>query len=302
MIVIGGATATGKTTLGIEVAKKLRGEIISADSMQIYKHMNVGTAKPTEEEMCGIPHHMIDIVEPNEPFSVAEFKIKAEKIIEEIKERGNTPIVVGGTGLYINSLIYNYSPAETNEGLRKELREECEKYGPERMYNKLSIIDEKAAKAIHPNNVKRVLRALEVMLLTGKSIADKNDKEFTVPNLTYICDCDRSVLYDRINERVDVMFDKGLPEEVDDLLKRQLVSFSDQSMQAIGYKEFKSLYNGEKQLDEVKSDIKQHTRNYAKRQISWFRGIEAGIWVKYDEIEQNTKRITDDYYKYFCKL
>lgn len=302
MIVIGGATATGKTTLGIEVAKALNGEIVSADSMQIYKGMDIGTAKPSTEEMCGIPHYLIDVIEPNEPFSVAEFKVRAEEAIKKIKNKGKVPIVVGGTGLYINALIYNYSPAETNDKLRKELWEEYEKYGAERMYGKLSQIDEKAAKTIHPNNVKRVLRALEVMLLTGKSIAEKNDKEFTVPNLTYICDREREILYKNINDRVDSMFEKGLEKEVKGLVESGKVNFGNQSMQAIGYKEFRSYFAGSISIEQVKNDIKQHTRNYAKRQISWFKTIETGIWVNCEEIEHNRDRIINDYYKYFCKL
>ena len=176
MIVICGATATGKTALGIKVAKKIGGEIIGADSMQIYKYMNIGTAKPTESEKREVAHHVIDIIEPDSDFSVAEFQIYAKNAIKDVKSRGKVPIIVGGTGLYINSLIYDYNTSEKDENLRQELLKEYEEHGSEYMYNKLVETDEKAANKIHPNNVKRVIRALEVKILTKKSIVDKNDK------------------------------------------------------------------------------------------------------------------------------
>ncbi len=304
MIVIGGATATGKTALAVEVAKQVNGEIIGADSMQIYKKMNVGTAKPTEREKCGIMHYMIDIVEPNEPYSVAEYKKQATGIIERIRQKGKVPIIVGGTGLYINALIFDYTPFARNDELRNELKAEYETCGAEYMHKKLCSIDPKAGEIIHFNNVKRVLRALEVKLLTGESVTDKCDKEAAVPALVYALGGvePREKLYSRINERVEKMFENGLEKEINDLLAEKAVDFSCQSMQAIGYKEFKDYFDGTATIEEVKEKIKQHTRNYAKRQITWFKGIENAVWLGDETIEENKSRIIGDYYNYFCKL
>ena len=301
MIVICGPTATGKTALGVEVAKRLNGEIVSADSMQIYKYMNIGTAKPTEDEKKGIRHHLMDIVDPSETYSVAEYQKDALKAIEEIKSKGKVPIIVGGTGLYINSLIYQYNPSEKSDELRRELTKEYEEFGSEYIYNKLKEVDEESAKVIHPNNVKRVMRALEVKLLTGESIVNKNDKNSSVPCLTYVCSSEREDLYEKINKRVDEMFRQGLVEEVDGLTKKG-ITFDHQCMQAIGYKEFKEYFERNEDLEIVKDKIKQHTRNYAKRQITWFKHYEDAIWLKNEEIEQKADRIVLEYYKYFCKL
>lgn len=304
MIVIGGATATGKTALAVEVAKRINGEIIGADSMQIYKRMNVGTAKPTEEEKCGIRHYMIDVVEPNEPYSVAEYKKQATETIKNIKNGGKVPIVVGGTGLYVNSLIFDYKPFARDDKLRDALKAEYETCGAEYMHEKLRSIDPKAGEIIHYNNVKRVLRALEVKILTGESVTDKCDKEAAVPALVYVLGGvePREKLYERINRRVDAMFDGGLEKEISGLLSEKAVDFSCQSMQAIGYKEFKAYYEGTATQEEVKEKIKQHTRNYAKRQITWFKGIEDAVWLGEESVEEKADRIVGDYYNYFCKL
>ena len=301
MIVICGPTATGKTRLGIEIAKKIGGEIVSADSMQIYKKMNIGTAKPTEKERTEIPHHMIDFIDPRSPFSVAEYQVLAKKVIEDIQRRGKTPIIVGGTGLYINSLIYEYQPSEKDDALRRELNEEFTRYGATHMYEILKEVDPVAASVIHPNNVKRVIRAIEVKRLTGESISEKNDKVSRIPCLIYVCDRDRNVLYDMINKRVDEMFDQGLEQEIKELLNEG-ITFDCQSMQAIGYKEFKAYFDKEISIEETKNLIKQHTRNYAKRQITWFKKFEDAIWLKSGEFGENSDRISLEYYKYFCKL
>ncbi len=303
MIVIGGATATGKSALGVEVAKKINGEIIGADSMQIYRYMNIGTAKPSEEEMGGIVHHMIDIVDPDANYSVAEYKKKATEIIEDVKSRGKVPIVVGGTGLYINSLLYGYSPFKNDNNLRMELIEEYKRTSAEHMHERLCDIDPKAGEIIHKNNVKRVLRALEVKILTGESLVEKCDREFTIPALVYALGGEeRELLYEKINLRVKKMFESGLEEEVSALLRDKNVTFDCQSMQAIGYKEFKPYFDGEATIMDVTEKIMQHTRNYAKRQITWFKSIETAIWLKDETIEEKADRIAGDYYRFFCRL
>lgn len=303
MIVIGGATATGKSALGVEVAKKINGEIIGADSMQIYRYMNIGTAKPSEEEMGGIVHHMIDIVDPDANYSVAEYKKKATEIIEDVKSRGKVPIVVGGTGLYINSLLYDYSPFKNDNNLRMELIEEYKRTSAEHMHERLCDIDPKAGEIIHKNNVKRVLRALEVKILTGESLVEKCDREFTIPALVYALGGEeRELLYEKINLRVKKMFESGLEEEVSALLRDKNVTFDCQSMQAIGYKEFKPYFDGEATIMDVTEKIMQHTRNYAKRQITWFKSIETAIWLKDETIEEKSDRIAGDYYRFFCRL
>lgn len=279
MIVVGGATATGKSDIAIKLAKLLDGEIISADSMQVYKYMNIGTAKIKESEMNGIPHHMIDVVEPDEEYSVAAFSENAKKIAHEIKQRGRVPILVGGTGLYINSLIYDYEPCLRDDILRNELTNQYEKYGADYIYGKLLQADPIAAEKIHKNNIKRVIRALEVKILTGKSITEKHDKDKLPKYPVFIIDVPREDLYNKINARVDRMFEDGLKEEIDYLINTGKINFASQSMQAIGYKEFIDFYNGYIKLNDVKELIKQHTRNYAKRQITWFKSIENAIWI-----------------------
>ena len=304
MIVIGGATATGKSELGVKIAKEINGEIISADSMQIYRYMNIGTAKPTLNEMDGINHYMIDILEPYENYSVAEYKNQAFEIINGIKKRGKVPVVVGGTGLYINALLYDYSPLACDEKLREELKKEYECYGAEYMHEKLCQIDPEGGVKIHFNNIKRVLRAIEVKLLTGKSITEKSDKESMIHALVYVLSGgnDRVDLYKKINVRVDKMFENGLENEVSCLIKDKKVDFNCQSMQAIGYKEFRPYFEQNIDIEEVKGKIKQHTRNYAKRQITWFKSIDTAIWLGQETTDEKKERIIGDYYRYFCRL
>ncbi len=276
VIVIAGPTATGKTALAVALSKELGGEVVSADSVQIYKGLNIGSAKPTEIEMEGVPHHMIDILEPTASFSVADFCARAKEILFQILSRGHVPIVAGGTGLYISSLVDNVSfiKEETDKSVREALMSELEQCGKEVMHEKLTKIDPQAAAAIHPNNTKRVLRALEVFYSTGKTLTEQNARskinkspfDFTLCALS----CDRQIMYDRINQRVDKMVDAGLFREVESLLS-QGVSADCQSMQGIGYKEAVLFLNGEITKEDCIEKIKQNSRNYAKRQLTWFR-------------------------------
>lgn len=299
MLIIGGATATGKSKLGVMLAKMADGEIVSADSMQIYRYMNIGTAKVTAEEMQGIPHYMLDIVEPTEEFSVAEYQKKAQNIIDDIKNRGKLPIIVGGTGLYINSLIYplQFGSSFKDELLRKKLNKDAEKFGNDYIYNKLIEIDPIAAENIHKNNIKRIIRAIEVKTLSGKSVSETEDKKEPIYHKIYAFKADRDVLYQKINQRVDIMFEDGLADEIDSLINQYKVNFSCQSMQAIGYKEFFGYYNKEKTLDEVRDLIKKNSRHYAKRQYTWFKAYENCKWLEGDISKELCQNILDDYYE-----
>lgn len=281
LIIIGGTTASKKSDYAIHLAKKLNGEIISADSMQIYKYMDIGTAKISKTEMQGVPHHLIDFVDPKYNFSVSEWKSKAESTIEDIINRGHQPIVVGGTGLYINSLIYNmsYGGTEANEALRAKLNEEYDIIGKELMYKKLCEIDPLSAQKLHINDKKRIVRALEIIMTTGISkqrheheLNNKYDIELFA--LTY----NRELLYENINMRVDKMIEKGLLDEVKSLLSLGL-TFDMQSMKAIGYREWSDYFNGVATLDETIEMIKKGSRNYAKRQLTWFRKYNNLIWL-----------------------
>ena len=301
MIIIGGTTASGKSDLAVELALRLNGEVVSADSMQIYKRMNIGTAKISRDEMRGVKHYMLDIVEPYEQYSAAMYCEQAKVIIDDIKKRGKTPIVVGGTGLYINGLIYEYNASPYDVALRDSLRQEYEKYGSDYLYEKLKSIDAFAASQIHKNNVKRVMRAIEVFTLTGKSICDKHDKETCVPHIMYANRIPRDVLYERIDARVDKMFDSGLEKEVSSLLKEHGVTFDCQSMQAIGYREFKEYLTGNIDEEILKINIKQHSRNYAKRQETWFNSNKSCVWLDFNKKEENINNICADYYNFINK-
>ena len=279
MIIICGATATGKSDLAIYAAQKLNGEIISADSMQIYKNMNIGTAKVTESEMQGIPHHMIDVVDPDQSYSVAEFQENASKIIDDIQKRDKTPIVVGGTGLYINSLIYGYTFKQTNADtkLREELKEFAQKNGNQALHDLLREKSPSLAEKLHPNDVKRVIRAIETTQLPQE---EKVENQIIRPYKAFAFDMDRNVLYDKINRRVDKMFELGLIHEIEDLVNNQKISFECQSMKAIGYKEFYDYFYNNEPIETVKELIKKNSRNYAKRQFTWFRKMPKLNWFK----------------------
>ena len=276
ILVIGGPTAVGKTELSIELAKRLNGEIISADSMQIYKYMDIGSAKVSKEEMNGVVHHLIDVVDPSENFSVADYKEQGEKAIKEIISRGKLPIIVGGTGLYINSLTcnMNFTEAEKDEEYRKDLDKLANEHGNNYIHEMLKDIDPISYKEIHANNRKRVIRALEVYKLTGKPFSSYNagedfyKSEYDVHY--YVLTMDREKLYERINLRVDIMMEKGLLEECIKLKEMGYTS-SMQSMQGIGYKEILYYLEGNVKLQEAINMIKQGSRNYAKRQLTWFR-------------------------------
>lgn len=276
ILVIGGPTAVGKTELSIDLAKRLNGEIISADSMQIYKYMDIGSAKVSKGEMNGVVHHLIDVVDPSINFSVVDYKEQGEKAIKEIISRGKLPIIVGGTGLYINSLTcnMNFTKAEKDEEYRKELDKLANEHGNNYIHEMLKEIDPISYNEIHANNRKRVIRALEVYKLTGKPFSSYNagedfyKSEYDV--YYYVLTMDREKLYERINLRVDIMMEKGLLEECIKLKEMGYTS-SMQSMQGIGYKEILYYLEGNVKLQEAINMIKQGSRNYAKRQLTWFR-------------------------------
>lgn len=290
LIVIVGPTAVGKSKLGIVLAKNHNGEIISGDSMQVYKGLDIGTAKVTEEEMDGIKHHMLDILDPREDFSSAKFKSYAEPIIHNINQQNKLPIVVGGTGLYIQSLIDNYSfiTIESSDEFREEKYRFVEQYGSEALYKELQCIDPIAANKIHANDTKRVVRALEVYHLTNKKISDVSNKEISPYQLLYIgLNMDRKTLYDNINKRVDIMIEKGLIEEVKVVMELNLPADST-AMQGIGYKELIPYLRNEMSLDECIEILKRNTRRFAKRQLTWFRRDERIQWFEVDQIEWTT--------------
>lgn len=288
LIVIAGPTAVGKTAVSVKLANKIKGEIISADSMQIYKHMDIGSAKVSETEMEGIPHYMIDIVEPWENFSAAEFKTLAEGYINLIGAKNKIPMLVGGTGLYINSIICNYSftEAHKDEEYRSHLENLAANKGKIHLYKNLEEVDPITAAELHPNNLKRVIRALEVYKLTGRPFSQykiDDSQRYDIPyNLYYyVLNMNRSLLYERINKRVDIMMSSGLLEECIKL-KDMGYNSSMQSMQGIGYKEVFYYLEGKISLEEAVEMIKKGTRNYAKRQLTWFRRDPRAIFINKD--------------------
>lgn len=291
VIVICGPTASGKTSLSVELAKKCNGEIISADSMQIYKDMNIGTAKVTQEEMQGIKHYMIDIVYPTERYSVAEFKVQAEKAIEEILKKGKTPIIAGGTGLYVNSLIYNiqYNDIKIDEEYRKYLEERVEKEGLQSLYEEAKNIDFEAMKSISKNDKKRILRVLEMYHQTGKTKTElekeSRKEEVKYDYKVYAINWEREELYKRINKRVDIMIEQGLIKEVEKILKKY--DKFPTAMQGLGYKEVVEYLDKKITKEEMIEKIKMETRRYAKRQITWFKKIENVKWIQGNEAISN---------------
>ncbi len=290
VIVICGPTASGKTALSIELAKKINGEIISSDSMQIYKDMTIGTAKPTIEEMQGIKHYLIDFIEPNQRYSVADFKKDAEKAIEEIIKKGKVPIVVGGTGLYVDSLIYGIEYQEINfdEKYRNELEKRVEKEGLEKLYNEAKKIDPQAIEKISQNDKKRILRILEIYKATGKNKTEqeiesrKNEVKYDYK--VFAINMDREKLYERINKRVDIMIENGLIQEVEELLKKY--NKFPTAMQGLGYKEVAEYLYNKCSKEEMIENIKRETRRYAKRQITWFKKNKQTIWIKPNDLQK----------------
>ena len=298
VIVICGPTASGKTALSIELAKKINGEIISCDSMQIYKDMNIGTAKPTKEEMQGIKHYLIDFVSPDERYSVADYKRDSKKAIKEILKKGKIPIIVGGTGLYLDSLIYEieYKDIRFDEEYRKKLEERVKKEGLKELYKEAKNIDPIAIKKISENDQKRILRILEIYNATGKNKTEQEiesrKKEIEYDYKVYALNWERQKLYDRINRRVDIMISNGLIDEVKEILKKY--EKFPTAMQGLGYKEVVEYIEGKCSEEEMIDKIKQETRRYAKRQITWFRKNKETIWIDgQEEIQNNIKVILE---------
>ena len=288
LIVIGGPTACGKTGFSIKLAKKIGGEIISADSMQVYRYMDIGTAKVTPEEADGVPHYLIDEFDPDEEYNVMLFQQKAKAYMEEIWAKGKTPILVGGTGFYINALLYDndFTETENDTSYREECYKLAQEQGPEVLFERLKEVDPEYAEIMHANNVKRVTRALEYHYLTGQKFSEHNaeqkEKETPYDAAVIILNMDREKLYERIELRIDLMMQEGLLEEVKGLLDKgytpDLVS-----MQGIGYKEFIPYFNGECTLEEAVTQLKTNTRRFAKRQLTWFRRQIEGLWVDMDQ-------------------
>ncbi|WP_459541603.1 tRNA (adenosine(37)-N6)-dimethylallyltransferase MiaA [Parvimonas micra] len=303
IIFIVGPTSVGKTKLSVDIAKEFSGEIISCDSMQIYKEFNIGTAKITEEEVRGINHYMIDILDGNQKFNVSEYKKMAENYIEEIYSHNSLPIFVGGTGLYLNSMLYDFKFTESEEpnNLREQITEFYEKNGANLLYDLLLYLDYSSREKIHKNNIKRVIRAIEVCLNTGKEFSkqckdyeNNNDKyDYLIIGLTL----DRKILYDKINSRVDIMINNGLVEEASSLYKKY--GEYSQPFTAIGYKEFIPYFKREITLESCIDNIKQNSRKYAKRQFTWFNRNEDIHWIDvengYDEVLLKSKKLVKDF-------
>ena len=282
VVAIIGPTASGKTALSIKLAKEIDGEVINGDSMQIYKGMDIGTAKITKEEMEGVPHHLLDIKEPTESFSVAEYQKLVRGKIEEIQSRGKMPIIVGGTGLYIQSVLYDFvfTDEEVDTEARTAYYQELEKIGPEAMHARLAKLDPKTAETIHPNNTRRVIRALEMVELSGTSKADEVHNRGDVALYQHVIigmNMDREKLYERINLRVDLMMKQGLEAEVRALYDANIRDV--QSIKAIGYKELYAYFDGLSTRDEAIEAIKQNSRRYAKRQLTYFRNKMDVQWI-----------------------
>ena len=298
LIILTGPTAVGKTKASIGLAKALNGEIISADSMQVYKYMDIGSAKIRPEEMDGIKHYMIDELEPDEEFHVVRFQQMAKAAMEEIYAKGKVPIVVGGTGFYIQALLYDIDFTENEEdtAYRMELEQIAKENGPEKLHEMLREVDPESADAIHANNVKRVIRALEFYKLTGQKISEHNEKERAKKSPYEFCyfvlNDDRKLLYDRIDLRIDKMMEEGLLEEVSSL-KNKGYTKDMVSMQGLGYKEILDYLNGECSLEEAIYILKRDTRHFAKRQLTWFRRERDVIWVDKNNYDHDEEKILE---------
>ena len=298
MIILTGPTAVGKTDLSIQLAKAIGGEIISADSMQVYRHMDIGSAKVTPEEMDGVSHHLIDVLEPEEEFNVVVFQKLAKEALTGIYERGHIPIIVGGTGFYIQALLYDIDFTE-NDGdtaIRRELEKLAQTQGAGCLHQMLQEIDPESAAAIHQNNVKRVIRAIEFYRQTGKKISLHNEQEREKQSpyqfLYYVLDTDRKTLYERIDRRVDLMMEHGLVDEVKHLADmgctRDMVS-----MQGLGYKEILDYLSGEITLEEAVYILKRDTRHFAKRQITWFKRERDVRWLELEQFQNDRKKVLE---------
>ena len=299
LIILTGPTAVGKTAASIGLAKAVEGEIISADSMQVYRGMDIGSAKISRKEMDGVRHYLVDVLEPEEEFNVVKFQRLARQAAEEIYSRNKIPIVVGGTGFYIQALLYDIDFTE-NDGdisLRQELEKTAEEKGPEYLHQLLQEVDPQAARDLHPNNIKRVIRALEFYRQTGQKISEHNRKERAKESpyryAYLVLTDDRARLYDRIDRRVDAMMEAGLLEEVRSLRDRG-VKRTCTSMQGLGYKELYACLEGECSLDEAVRIIKRDTRHFAKRQLTWFRRERDVIWLDKGRFLQDEGRILQE--------
>ena len=296
LVIITGPTAVGKTALSVKLAKQLNGEIISADSMQVYRYMDIGSAKVTREEMDGVPHHLIDVLDPKEEFNVVTFQRMAKKALSGIYERGHLPIIAGGTGFYIQALLYDIDFTETQEdnSFRQKLEQQAEKEGPEALHRMLSQVDPESAAVIHANNVKRVIRALEFYEQTGTKISEHNEKERQKQSpyhfFYYVLTTDRPVLYERIDKRVDLMMDQGLVEEVR-RLKEMGCSRELTSMQGLGYKEILAYLDGDICLEEAVYILKRDTRHFAKRQLTWFKRERDVRWLNLPEFQNDREMV-----------
>ena len=278
IVVICGPTASGKTKLGIDLANSINGEIISSDSMQIYKDMDIGTAKPTKEERAQAVHHLVDFVSPDKRYSVADFKKDATEKIKDILKRGKTPIIVGGTGLYVNSLIYNIEFNEEKTDL--DYRNSLEKIDIKELYEMAMKVDEEACKKISSNDRKRITRILEIFHTTGRTKTEleiESRKKVEYNYKVFVLNMDREILYDRINRRVDLMIEQGLIQEVKNLLEKYKEFPT--AMQGLGYKEVKEYLDGKISKEEMIEKIKQESRRYAKRQLTWFRAYKDATWL-----------------------
>lgn len=305
LVVLTGPTAVGKTKASIGFAKVIGGEIISADSMQVYRGMDIGSAKIKKEEMEGVPHHLIDVLNPDEECNVMIFQKMAKAAIEEIYDRGHIPIITGGTGFYIQSVLYDISFAEeADNSIRKELEEMAEKEGPQALYDILVSVDPEYAASLHANNVKRVIRAIEFYKVNGYPLSKHNEteheKESPYMFRYYVLDLPREILYERIEKRIDNMLVDGLVEEVS-TLKKQGFDRSFVSMQGLGYKEILDVLDQKCTLEEAVSIMKRYTRHFAKRQLTWFRREKEVTWVKkgdYTDEDALCQWLVQDYYKH----
>jgi tRNA dimethylallyltransferase len=298
ILAVVGPTASGKTAVSVELAKRLGGEVVSCDSMQVYRRMNIGTAKPTEEEKCGIAHHLIDAVDPETPFSCAEYVTLAGEAVRDISARGKLPIFCGGTGLYLDRFLCGeMEETHADEALRASLFAFAEREGVDALHERLRAVDPESAEAIHKNNVKRVVRALEIYEQTGipKSEFDRRSQNTETPYEAVVIGLrypQREVLYDRINRRVDIMLEEGLLEETKKLKSEGVFEVNLTAAQAIGYKELLGYLDGEETLAEATENLKTATRRYAKRQLTWFSAKPYVSWVEMEK--EGTLRSLDD--------
>ena len=299
LIILAGPTAVGKTSLSIRLAKETGGEIISADSMQVYRHMDIGSAKITKEEMEGVPHYLVNVLEPEEEFNVVRFQQMAKEAAERIWEKGKIPLVVGGTGFYIQALLYDidFTENDGDESYRRQLEQKAsDEEGASELYEMLKTVDPKAAQEIHPRNIKRIIRALEFYHQTGKKISEHNEtqrqRESPYNYAYFVLTDERSRLYERIDRRVDLMMEQGLLDEVR-YLKERGVRKDSTGMQGLGYKELYAYLEGEYPLDEAVRIIKRDTRHFAKRQLTWFKRERDVIWADKSVIGQEEENLAD---------